>query len=252
MESEKQAVELVDFLYRDKSRLASYYAQIFGGRLMESEITSGVNNSKTLQGSLSVAVASGNVTNEKAISEEKKDTLDPHDAANLDVFIKLLELKKLWQGLRHAKPGDLVKLRGSLFLLDRVIIDACLKGMEMTPNQIPGGRKEMKIMKEMLSAMPFPTAYFLKLEDGTIVNGTIKDSGLEEPVSAYYFRYGGNWVGNVILYGILDNITAAKDVLDIVNVPFLSASQTIAQGMRSLLFPPDGKSVTPITICRVM
>ena len=41
MEQEEEVVTLYDFLYRDLSRIASYYAQIFHGRLSGLEETDG-------------------------------------------------------------------------------------------------------------------------------------------------------------------------------------------------------------------
>jgi len=41
VEAEEQTGALYDFLYRDSNRIASYYAQLFGGRLSSFEETFG-------------------------------------------------------------------------------------------------------------------------------------------------------------------------------------------------------------------
>ena len=52
MEQDEQAVELYDFLYKDAGRIASYYAQIFSGRLSSLEETDSERDSKDQGGRL--------------------------------------------------------------------------------------------------------------------------------------------------------------------------------------------------------
>jgi hypothetical protein len=58
---------LYDFIYRDSGRIASYYAQIFGGRLSSLEETDSEREVEDKSARLSAAVASGDLKHTREI-----------------------------------------------------------------------------------------------------------------------------------------------------------------------------------------
>jgi hypothetical protein len=99
--AEEQApTELYDFLYRDPERLASYYAQIWNGRLLSVEESSSESerSEESVKGDVKVVS-----TESKVISDlqfQSKRTVDMHDAANVDLLLRIA-------AQRAEKPGGL-------------------------------------------------------------------------------------------------------------------------------------------------
>jgi hypothetical protein len=89
VEPEKQTAGLYDFLYRDSNRIASYYAQIFHGRLSSfEEILSDRSGSESnFKGSIHVAAAEQRANSQIEIGSKK--SIDPHDLIATDVLTSL-------------------------------------------------------------------------------------------------------------------------------------------------------------------
>lgn len=51
-------------------------------------------------------------------------------------------------------------------------------------------RQTLKFVKDFLSKLVLPSAFLLHIPSGLQIAGTIKDSGMEEPISGYYFKHG--------------------------------------------------------------
>ena len=58
----------------------------------------------------------------------------------------------------------------------------------------------MSEIGKILEGIALPSLFHLTTETATFV-GTIKDAGMEEPISTYYFRYGASQVADVYLAG---------------------------------------------------
>ncbi|MFN2456405.1 MAG: hypothetical protein ABR577_19595, partial [Pyrinomonadaceae bacterium] len=65
MESEEQTGALYDFLYRDSNRIASYYAQVFGGRLSSVEEIDTTRDIIDTTGHATVGVVGGDLKSSK-------------------------------------------------------------------------------------------------------------------------------------------------------------------------------------------
>ena len=86
MTPDARPVELYDFLYRDASRLASYYAQLFGGRLNLTEESEGTQKASDYSTEGSVGVAKVGAKTTKTDNASLKKIVDPHDIIVLDVL----------------------------------------------------------------------------------------------------------------------------------------------------------------------
>jgi hypothetical protein len=90
VDHEEQPDALYDFLYRDSSRITSYYAQLFGGHLTSHEVTEGERDgsSKVLKPGLKyseIGVSADFSTNKETQSSSKR-VVNPHDLITTEVL----------------------------------------------------------------------------------------------------------------------------------------------------------------------
>ena len=93
----ESALPLYDFLYRDANRIASFYAQLFGGRL--SSLQEGTSQSQAIErgGGVNLQIASGSAKSSGTITDTSTRVIDPHDL----IATERLEL------LGHTRRGTL-------------------------------------------------------------------------------------------------------------------------------------------------
>lgn len=99
---------LYDFLYRDAGRIASYYAQLFKGRLTQLEETDSDRSEKEQRAKLSAYVASGYVNSKDEILSTSKRVVDPHDLIATDVLSDLISEGRVNSDISTATHGSLV------------------------------------------------------------------------------------------------------------------------------------------------
>ena len=102
-------------------------------------------------------------------------------------------------------------------------------------------------IKNFMELVPLPSAFALRTESQVNVVGTLKDLGMEEPISAHYFKHGNAGLSGVYLVGIKEVPTPVTDA----QAPsLLSAANQTAEALSGMLFPPDAVRVTPIAMFR--
>lgn len=260
MEPEELPVVLYDFLYRDSGRIASYYAQFFReGHLTSIEQTDQTHSGSDVSGEVNVAVIKGGTKANKGQTETLKRVSAPHDLITTDILSGLIEGGRISEDIESALHGALVIAKGTLVFADRYMLETSILAFETTvqPNQRPKTPEEreevrhqkngLKILKGMLEKLTFPSAFLLSRDNGTLLAGTIKDEGMEEPISTYYFKHGAAGLPNVHMIGIKE-VGSLSFQLPSENL--LGAAQEAAQVLRTLVFPPDATIVTPIALFR--
>src|SRR5262245_40164760 len=86
---EGQTAALYDFLYRDSNRIASYYAQLFSGRLSSIEETDATRESQDKDIKGDAKIVSGGLKWVKEATTGAKRVFDPHDMVATDVLAEL-------------------------------------------------------------------------------------------------------------------------------------------------------------------
>ncbi|MDR1241895.1 MAG: hypothetical protein LBM00_03795 [Deltaproteobacteria bacterium] len=104
---------LLHFLYKDESLIASLYAQIFRGRLVQIDHGQKDTRSDGTEVGGSLKIVSGSARQGNSFEESRHELIDPHDAATLDV---LNHLQKFAVDEKSSKKGDIVLLSGGIFL----------------------------------------------------------------------------------------------------------------------------------------
>lgn len=255
-EATPQPSELYDFLYRDFERIASYYAQIWNGRLLavEETATDSERSEETIGGSVQVAS-----TESKLISEaqfQQKRNVDMHDAATVDLLIRLAAQRAEKKGF-----GSIYVLSGTCFFLDRNMlkyagpaIDASMpehhkRNTDSTKQarERAAARELAASIKQLVGVMEMPSGFVLKVNDEVLVCGPIKESGLDQPISSLLFRAGGMGLANTFVVGMTEEL-AFHDFSSI--SPMARAQCTLASSFLSLLFPANALRMVPLAIYR--
>jgi hypothetical protein len=247
---------LYDFLYRDSGRIGSYYAQIFGGKLSSFEKAELERSSGEKTGKASVVSVAG--FEAKHIKESQsglKRTFDPHDIITSDVLAALAGAKRLDQDVIKAAHGSLISVKGALVFIDKSMMEIAGVAFDMmieNEKKKPKHKRDENItniefIRSFMKAVTIPSAFILHASEGIQVTGTIKDDGMEEPISTYYFKHGTAGLSDVYLVGIKE-IPSSSFTLP--TQQLFGAGQQAAQALSDLLFPSDAIRVTPIALFR--
>lgn len=199
MEPDEPPAALYDFLYQDAGRMASYYAQIFSGRLSSLEQTDTDRTSEDKGAKLDIHIASGDLKHTSETTRSSKRVVDPHDIVTTDVLAYLQNSGHIEPGVQEAAHGDLVLTHGTLVLIDRAMAELAVLSFDLViseeerkpkAKQDQAGLQGMRFIREFLPQLSMPSAFVLQGSDGCQVAGTIKEEGMEEPISSYYFKHG--------------------------------------------------------------
>jgi hypothetical protein len=250
-----QADELYDFLYKDTARIASYYAQLFRGHLSQIEETDSERTAKDQSARISIHVASGDIKSLNEIQTATKRIIDPHDLITTDVLSYLVNAGRITTTITEAPHGSLAIAQGTLVFVDKYMIELAATAFEiaMKPARKPKSQEEkarwlgFQVIQKFFSKIGLPSAFLLQTSDGAQVAGTIKDSGMEEPISTYYFKHGTSGLSEVFLIGIKEVPSPSFKLPD---TQLLGAGQEAAQALSDMLFPPQAIRVTPIALFR--
>ena len=130
---------LYDFLYKDIGRIASYYAQVFRGRLtgVEESLSDRDVHETLLKGN--VAVASGEFKLVGDIQSTTRRSIDPHDVITTDILASLVEDQFVTQNISEALHGTLVLAQGTLVFIERSMLELAAMSMDIAM-QTPSGR----------------------------------------------------------------------------------------------------------------
>lgn len=247
-------VALYDFLYKDTDRLTSYYAQMFQGKLLGVERTTATKDNKEASGKLSVGLAGGDVRATEETLESLKETIDPHDRAINDVLAYLVENNHVSQDLDEAKHGEIVLVEGTLFLVDRTMLELAATGLEVAaPGQKKPGQQTSldnntkQILRRVIQKLSLPSACLLHVSDDLQVVGTLKEAGLQEPISSFYFKHGSGGLADIVLMGIKEQ---ASSSIPIKQTAFIGLAQGGANALSIMLFPEEAIRVTPLALFR--
>ena len=246
---------LYDFLYRDIGRITSYYAQLFSGRLTQLEETDSDRRVKDQSAKLNVQIASGDVKTSIETQVSAKRVIDPHDVITTDVLSYLVQAGHANLDVANAVHGTVVLTKGTLAFFDKYMLEIAFAAIEtnfkFSPKPKTPEEKAIvqgyNLLKTAFSKLSLPSAFLLQTEDGLQIAGTIKDAGLEEPISSYYFKYGQAGLADVFLIGIKEIPSTS---LQLSGAQLLGASQQAAQALADFLLPSEALRVTPIAMFR--
>jgi len=151
----------------------------------------------------SVAGVSGAGKNTEEFQTTFKKNVDLHDVNVTDVLTTLREHKKINDDVQGARHGELVLVNGTITFIDRSMMELGAHVIEALVSsglpQAQGMQAVLTMLTALMKKIQLPSAFILQPANGKLVVGTIKDAGMEEPISAYYFKHGKDGLANVFL-----------------------------------------------------
>jgi hypothetical protein len=256
VEQDAPPAALYDFLYRDKGRLTSYYSQIFEGHLTSVEESDSDRETVSRAVGANVQIVKGDLSKGEESGSAVKRTIDPHDLITTDVLTALREDSFLRTDIQTAPHGSLVQAQGTIVFADRHILEmastvfkSLMEAEKAKPRHLQdkAALSSYGMIDGLMRTIPLPSAFVLDTTEGVQVAGTIKDEGMEEPISTYYFRHGVHGLAGVYMIGIKE---VPSETVTLPVTPFLEAAKQTAQGLTVLLIPPDAIRVTPLAFFR--
>jgi hypothetical protein len=256
VDQDAQTAELYDFLYRDAGRIASYYTQIFGGRLSSFERTLSENSSGERSGKIGLPLIGGEASSSQGRQSGSRTVFDAHEMVTTDVLAMLAKDKRLNEDIGGAPHGALVITQGTLVFIDKSMMEMALRGINLIAEheiRKPEESRNLSVLNftqiliSVFGNFTIPSGFLLVTVRGLQVVGTIKDAGMEEPISSYYYKHGAHGLSNVHLVGIKEIPAPSFSLPD--NLLF-GAAQKGAEGLSEFFFPPTAVRVTPIAMFR--
>jgi hypothetical protein len=267
---EPQIAELYDFLYRDAERIASYYAQLWNGRLLfvEESSSEAEKVENAVKGSVQVASTESKTTSD--VQFASKRTIDMHDAATVDLLLRLTAQN----AERTGGLGGIQVFSGTCFFVDHNILKYAAPAIDWAAAQASQAGappqqqhrlsrqqrrheertatkkteiSETGLIKQLLAVLEMPSGFILKMNEKESVCGPIKDSGLDQPISSLLFRAGSLGLADVSVIGLREKFERIEIAND---SPVLQAQMQMGQTFYSLLFPATAERVIPLAIYR--
>ncbi|MGI9106185.1 MAG: hypothetical protein ACR2G4_08055 [Pyrinomonadaceae bacterium] len=155
-----------------------------------------------------------------------------------------------------ASHGSSIVAKGTVLFIDSSMMLLAVAALEMeAENQrkvarTPSEKASVQNLKQLIQFMSkviVPSGFLLQTEAGLNIAGTLKDGGMEEPISTYYFKHGTAGLASVYLLGIKEEPAFS---VSLPTEQMIGAGQAAAAGLRSMIFPPDAVMVTPIALFR--
>jgi len=189
---------LLNFLYKDEAFIASLYAQIFHGKLIQVAMEQADTKTLGKEMGAGVTVVSGKIQGGETTHAARTDTIDPHDAVTLDV---LSHLSTMCVEEDRATPSSIVMLGGGLFLipyeLRKIIVDV---GFEANQAQflrslgsIPDKKNKNKILeyaKKRCVGEPEEIRFFFCSDSGIWYWGTLQKQYIIALMETLQLTYG--------------------------------------------------------------
>src|SRR5690606_20858422 len=131
---------LIDFLYKDLSRIESLFAQLFHGSLKEIAATEsfGTSSSNTFKAGLHAV--EGSKTSEKQKIDTLEKRIDPHDQKILDI-LKYLNLPPVSYNLPSNPIGQIFLIKGNINIRDYQTIKNAIPLVVSSMFLVPEGKQ---------------------------------------------------------------------------------------------------------------
>lgn len=204
---------LIDFLYKDLSRIESLFAQLFHGSLKEIAATEsfGTSSSNTFKAGLHAV--EGSKTSEKQKIDTLEKRIDPHDQKILDI-LKYLNLPQVSYNLPSNPIGQIFLIKGNINIRDyQTIKDAIpiiLSSFTIPNSNVKLSKKELneqkKFIESLFKLVPMGLELEIKMDDNTTLIGFLKEQFLTESPNDLLKIYGNQLPGQWYCLGIIDSI----------------------------------------------
>lgn len=244
---------IIDFLYKDFSRIDSFYAQINRGFIQQVVKSSGLTKSHDARIKGSVIVAEGSIDSSREASHSIEQQIDPHDQR----IIELLESLNLKVNpLSELKDGQLVLIKGQLAIRNyNTISHAIPELFAILQHELNSNKKELretrKMVEGLLKLVPVGIEMELTIDSTNSVLGILNENYMSIKPDDLLRLYGNNIPGEWFVIGTIDTTSAPKAHLTPKSNDIRQAIDEYAEAIRSLYSSTQNtRIIVPILIFR--
>jgi hypothetical protein len=245
---------LYDFLYVDRARVSSLYAQLFPeGTLTSVKKTANQISSEDDNIGSDIKIFKAEAKSSNSASEGIEHIFDPSWAVPLDVLLELETRASVKPLLRGLPLGAVAKLKGYL----RIIDYSSMKELWEPVLSLLGGsdKPEFQGLAGLMKGLPHGLhAHFISAD--AFSWSSLIASGLMIPSTDITLKHGGLVSGEWEMLAILDAHPDEGDAPDFANWSAGEATNGILTLMHSLRLqigrPPGWHGVTPLMIYRAI
>lgn len=255
--SEKEKITLIDLLYRDLSRIDSFYAQIHKGFVREITKGRAESSATTTEIAGNAYVVQGHRTSESNTSRSLEEHIDPHDQRIIDL-LDILDIPPL-SSLNDipSSENNLVLLKGSLAIRDYktikeavpLLLDSSIISQPQTQNK-KEARETKKLIESIFKLLPFGLELELTLSDNNAMLGMLDPDYMMQKSGDLLMLYGNYLPGEWYVLGVIDKRKPSRSYNNSDN-DLRSAVDMYANGIREM-YNSDNKTIpiVPILIFR--
>lgn len=202
---------LIDFLYRDMTRIESFYSQLFSGNLKEVAVIKSHTSKSTDRLEGGIPVFSGGFSSEDSQSEKLENRVDPHDQKIIDI-LNLLNIPILNSSLSDTKNGQIVLVNGQITLRNYSLFKQVLPVFsDFVFSQYSGKgnksqKREAKMFATILKILPMGLEVDIHMDNGEKLTGALKPEFLTQNQEDLLRIYGNNLPGRWSILGIIDSL----------------------------------------------
>jgi len=254
LESEKlqreDIADLFDFIYIDRSRIDSYYAQAFDGKLESSTTTTSEADANEREKSLGQGSKLFGIRNKttSGTNLQQSQLVSPHDVAIVDALHYLDMHGFIKNDFESARSGDVIMVSGTLYFYDTTMLRQAKNLTEAFASILEDGKMKQgaATITAVLNAIDLPSVFMLDIDDRFTVGGIVNEAYLSESIPAHSMKYGDSGMENVHVLGIREMPFRKKSR----RTQYIRSTHDYAKALRELVFGDDAHAVSPIAIFR--
>lgn len=224
---------LLNFLYKDEALVASLYAQIFRGKLVSIDKEESSTNSENSEFKGGMPLLGGSASWGSGGGQRIKETVDPHDAATLDV---LKHLEGYAVSENEATLNSIVMLSGRIALMNYAQrsclvessfesnIKQLTKSMGLPPKQ---ANRLYELAKKGCTGKQEETRFFIKSSYGNWYWGSTVEKNFSPHFDVLQIGYGPQLVPVNMVAVFLGGETPSPDNTGGEGAPFSRALQNM-------------------------
>lgn len=252
---------LYDFLYLDRARASSYFAQVFDhGVLVGSKSSTGVTSSSAATAGVSAHIVSGDIKTQDGIMESIEREFDASWLLPLNVIERLSELSFIGRGLEHVPVGRLSLIRGTLNIMDMKLLKDLWEPVsemvtkDLSHAQQQATKRELRTIGKILEKLPPTAQMVMQCSDG-LAWSTLRPDSVVVNIDDLSLKHGGCIAGEWHCLCVVDAdpdgeftpepMATGSDLFD--------AVISMLDGIRKAVGrPANAYGVTPVAIFRAI
>jgi hypothetical protein len=238
-----------DFLYTNTPKITSFYAQIFEGLLTKNSRMTSTESQEAKAKGVGYSKTYGESRSFSAVREQMVEEVDPREIVIIDT---LATLSRSAKEISEARNGELVTIRGDMFLMDKALFDLMMPNigdfmmMDAPKNRHKEIKKMAALMRKLFESIRFDPIVFTSMAKGVAV-GNIREEFLSESITSFQLKHGKDGVSDVTILGIKEEGSMEISTPD---EGLINGAMDLSDVIKNLIIPEEAVLFTPLAIYR--